>query len=57
MAAHRATQDGSRQLRQELIAAERGTLVRLRNAGTIGDEVMHRVERDLDLEEVRLAQD
>jgi CPA1 family monovalent cation:H+ antiporter len=55
--AHRAQQDGWRRLRQELIAAERSTLVRLRNAGTIGDEVLHRVERDLDLEEVRLAQD
>jgi len=55
--AHRAQQDGWRRLRQELIAAERTTLVRLRNAGTIGDEVLHRVERDLDLEEVRLAQD
>jgi CPA1 family monovalent cation:H+ antiporter len=57
VAAHRATQDGWRRLRQELIASERSTLVRLRNAGTIGDEVMHRVERDLDFEEVRLAQD
>ncbi|HYW24621.1 MAG TPA: Na+/H+ antiporter [Terriglobales bacterium] len=57
VAAHRATQDGWRRLRQELIATERSTLVRLRNAGTIGDEVLHRVERDLDLEEVRLAQD
>jgi monovalent cation/hydrogen antiporter len=55
--AHRAQQDGWRRLRQELIAAERTTLVGLRNAGTIGDEVLHRVERDLDLEEVRLAQD
>jgi monovalent cation/hydrogen antiporter len=57
LAAHRATQDGWRRLRQELLATERSTLVGMRNAGTIGDEVLHRVERDLDLEEVRLAQD
>jgi monovalent cation/hydrogen antiporter len=55
--AHRAQQDGWRRLRQELISTERTTLVRMRNAGTIGDEVLHRVERDLDLEEVQLTQD
>jgi CPA1 family monovalent cation:H+ antiporter len=54
---HRARQDGWRRLRQELLAAERTTLVQLRNAGTIGDQVLHRVERDLDLEEVQLTQD
>jgi CPA1 family monovalent cation:H+ antiporter len=54
---HRARQDGWRRLRQELLAAERSTLVQLRNAGTIGDQVLHRVERDLDLEEVQLTQD
>ncbi len=55
--AHRAVQEGWRRLRQELLTAERSTLVKLRNAGVIGDDVLHRVERDLDLEEVRLAQD
>ena len=29
-------------------------LIRLRNEGLIGDEAMHRIERDLDLEESRL---
>jgi hypothetical protein len=32
----------------------RCTLVRLRDEGKIGDEAMHRIERDLDLEESRL---
>jgi len=57
LASHRAAQDGWRRLRQDLISVERRTLVGLRNAGTIGDEILHRVERDLDLEEVRLTQD
>lgn len=38
----------------ELLHAQRLTLVRLRDAGCISDEAMHRIERDLDLEESRL---
>jgi len=41
-------------LRHELIAAERHAVVELRNTGEISDEVMRRVERDLDLEDSRL---
>ena len=41
-------------LRLELLLAERQSLVDLRRDGTIGDEVMRRVERDLDLEISRL---
>jgi Na+/H+ antiporter len=41
-------------LRRELLEAERAEVVRLRGAGTISDEVMRRVERDLDLEDARL---
>ncbi len=41
-------------LLHEILAAQRGALVDLRNRGVINDEVMHRVERDLDLEESRL---
>jgi monovalent cation/hydrogen antiporter len=41
-------------LQIELLRAQRQTLIRLRNEGKIGDEVMHRIERDLDLEESRL---
>lgn len=39
----------------EVFRAERAELLRLRNEGKINDEVMRRVERDLDLEEARLA--
>ncbi|HET7479235.1 MAG TPA: Na+/H+ antiporter [Rubrobacteraceae bacterium] len=38
----------------ELLRAQRRTLIRLRNEGEISDEAMHRIERDLDLEESRL---
>jgi monovalent cation/hydrogen antiporter len=38
----------------ELLGAQRQRLIRLRDEGRIGDEVMHRIERDLDLEESRL---
>ena len=41
-------------LQIELLQAQRETLIRLRDEGRIGDEVMHRIERDLDLEESRL---
>ena len=41
-------------LQREILAAERRTLLELRNQGRITDEVMRRVERDLDLEESRL---
>lgn len=39
---------------REVIAAERARLLELRNEGAITDEVMRRVQRDLDLEESRL---
>jgi CPA1 family monovalent cation:H+ antiporter len=41
-------------LLHELFAAQREAIVAMRNAGRITDEVMHRIERDLDLEESRL---
>jgi monovalent cation/hydrogen antiporter len=41
-------------LRRELLEAERGAIVELRDEGRISDEVMHSVERDLDLEDQRL---
>ena len=41
-------------LRRELLEAERGAIVGLRRAGRISDDVMRRVERDLDLEDSRL---
>ncbi|MDQ4071529.1 MAG: Na+/H+ antiporter [Actinomycetota bacterium] len=42
-------------LMQEALAAQRAALLDLRNEGRISDEVMRRVERDLDLEESRLG--
>jgi CPA1 family monovalent cation:H+ antiporter len=44
-----------RRLQHEMLTAERRTAIRLRNQGEIGDEVLHRIERDLDLEETRLG--
>jgi Na+/H+ antiporter len=39
---------------RELLEAQRRAIVRLRNRGTISNDVMHRIERDLDLEDSRL---
>ena len=41
-------------LMSELLLAQRQRLIQLRDEGIIGDEAMHRIERDLDLEETRL---
>ena len=55
------TDDGSQdrslayqRLVRELLEAQRREIVRLRNRGEISNEVMHRIERDLDLEDSRL---
>jgi CPA1 family monovalent cation:H+ antiporter len=42
------------QMIQAVLAAQREALVRLRNEGTISNEVMNRVVREFDLEESRL---
>ena len=39
---------------RELLEAQRAEIIRLRNLGKINDEIMHRIERDLDLEDTRL---
>jgi len=39
---------------REVIAAQRRVLVGLRNRGEISNDVMHRIERELDLEDSRL---
>jgi CPA1 family monovalent cation:H+ antiporter len=52
-----AIEDGSQayqRLRREVLEAERMKVVSLRNDGHISDEIMHRIERDIDLEDVRL---
>ena len=45
--------DAQRRLRHEALTAERRTLIRLRNQGEISDDVMHHIERELDLEALR----
>ncbi len=42
-------------LRREIIGAERSTLIELRRSSVINDEVLRRIQHDLDLEEVRLS--
>jgi CPA1 family monovalent cation:H+ antiporter len=39
---------------REVLGAQRREIVRLRDQGEISNEVMHRIERDLDLEDARL---
>jgi monovalent cation/hydrogen antiporter len=41
-------------LRRELLEAERQAVLRLRNDGVINEDVMQRVQRDIDLEDLRL---
>jgi CPA1 family monovalent cation:H+ antiporter len=47
--------DARARLTKALIDAERAVVVGLRNDGTISDEVMHRLERELDLQELGIA--
>jgi CPA1 family monovalent cation:H+ antiporter len=41
-------------LRREVLEAERAEIIRRRNRGMITDDIMRRIERDLDLEDARL---
>jgi monovalent cation/hydrogen antiporter len=41
-------------LRRDLITVERDTLLRMRNAGELRNEVLRNIEHDLDLDEARL---
>jgi Na+/H+ antiporter len=53
-----AGQDGSdvsNRLRADLLKAERRAVVRLRDEGAISDEVLHELERELDVEAIRLG--
>ena len=45
---------GFQRASREVITAERRVLVALRDRGTISNDVMHRIERELDLEDSRL---
>jgi hypothetical protein len=52
---HGGSPDGRRRLRAGMIGAERRMLVRLRNEGTISDDVLRELEQELDLEAVRVG--
>jgi CPA1 family monovalent cation:H+ antiporter len=45
---------GYQRLMHDIYRVQRVALVELRNSGTISNDVMHRIERELDLEESRL---
>lgn len=47
--------DAFRRLRHETLTAERMAAIDLRNQGVISDEVLHRVEQELDVEAIRLG--
>ncbi len=49
------TSDVRLRLREVALAAERSALIRLRDEGTISDEVLHRLEQELDIEALRLG--
>ena len=42
-------------LRHETLTTERMALINLRNDGTISDELLHRLEHELDVEALRLG--
>jgi len=54
-AAEKGTGDSYRRLMHELIEAQRQELIRLRDEGVISDEVLHRIEFQLDVEEARIS--
>jgi len=50
---HRNHELSVRRLRRGLIGAQRRSLVQMRRAGLIGDDVLHKIEHELDLEDAR----
>lgn len=50
-----ATAAASRRLRHEALTAERRALIQLRDQGVISDEVLHRIEQELDVEAMRIG--
>jgi CPA1 family monovalent cation:H+ antiporter len=52
---YEARSKASQRLHRELLAAERMTLLQLRNEGRISDDIRRRVERDIDLEDAHLG--
>jgi len=51
---HQEQSRAYQQLVHELLQTKRHTIVALRNRGVISNDVMHHIERDLDLEDSRL---
>jgi len=49
------TGEAFRRLRHETITAERLSLIAMRNDGTISDDVLHRLEHELDVEALRVG--
>ena len=49
------TVEAFRRLRHETLTAERRALIGMRNSGTISDDVLHRLEHELDIEALRLG--
>lgn len=47
--------DARRRLRSELLRAERRAMIRLRDEGAISDEVLYELERELDVEALRIG--
>jgi len=54
---HAAETAGYQRLRRETLSTERQLVITLRDRGVINDEVLHRIQRELDLEEVRLPRE
>ena len=50
---HRRMLADFQRLQREVLRAEREVVIRLRDEGVIGDEALRRIERDLDIEELR----
>ncbi|HEY1391227.1 MAG TPA: Na+/H+ antiporter [Ktedonobacterales bacterium] len=50
----RVQDDVARRLKREVLQAERQAVIQLRDEGTIGDEVLRRLERELDLQDIWL---
>jgi CPA1 family monovalent cation:H+ antiporter len=50
-----AGSDTASRLRAELLRAERRAVIRLRDEGAISDEVLYELERELDLEAIRVG--
>jgi CPA1 family monovalent cation:H+ antiporter len=51
---HEERSQAHQRMLRELLDAQRSVIVQLRNQGAISSNVMHRIERDLDLEDSRL---